>query len=58
VRSRDYCTSGKHIIAMSLSVIRIGVAMRNFMHVTNFVGKAEQVRGAAAAGALGRQGVG
>ena len=40
-RSRDYCTTPKHIVSMCLSVIRVAVEMGNFMHVANHVSKAE-----------------
>ena len=42
VRSRDYCTTSKHIINMCLSVVRVAVEMANWMHVQNYVAKAEQ----------------
>lgn len=42
VRSRDYCTTSKHILSMCLSAIRAAVEMNNWMHVQNYVAKAEQ----------------
>ncbi|XP_031476790.1 COP9 signalosome complex subunit 1 [Nymphaea colorata] len=42
VRTRDYCTSSKHIIHMCLNVILVSIEMGQFMHVSNYVGKAEQ----------------
>lgn len=45
MRTRDYCTSPKHIMTMCLNAVRVAVEMNNFMHVTNYVGKAEQTPG-------------
>jgi len=42
VRTRDYCTTPKHIIQMCLSIIRVSIEMNNYAHVANYVGKAEQ----------------
>lgn len=42
VRTRDYCTTSKHIIQMCLNVILVSIEMGQFLHVTNHVGKAEQ----------------
>ena len=47
VRTRDYCTTSKHIIAMCLNVIRASVAMGNFTHVANYISKAESTPDAA-----------
>ena len=41
VRTRDYCTTSKHIIAMCLNVIKASIQMGNFTHVTNYITKAE-----------------
>jgi hypothetical protein len=41
VRTRDYCTTPRHVLAMCLNVIRCAVEMGNFLHVANYVGKAE-----------------
>eukprot|EP00891_Asterochloris_glomerata_P009379 jgi/Astpho2/9379/e_gw1.00145.49.1_t len=41
VRARDYCTTGKHLIQMCLNVIRASVEMNNYVHVNNYVQKAE-----------------
>lgn len=45
VRTRDYCTSPKHIMTMCLNAVRVAVEMNNFMHVTNYVSKADQTPG-------------
>jgi aerobic-type carbon monoxide dehydrogenase small subunit (CoxS/CutS family) len=45
VRTRDYCTTPKHIITMCLNAVRVAVEMSNFMHVSNYVSKAEQTPG-------------
>ncbi|GLT77592.1 hypothetical protein SLA2020_491600 [Shorea laevis] len=42
VRTRDYCTTSKHIIQMCLSAILVSIEMGQFTHVTNYVSKAEQ----------------
>lgn len=41
VRTRDYCTTPRHVLAMCLNVIRCAVEMGNFLHVANYVNKAE-----------------
>ncbi len=41
MRARDYCTTGKHLIQMCLNVIRASVEMNNYVHVNNYVQKAE-----------------
>jgi len=41
VRTRDYCTTSKHIINMCLYVIRASIQMGNFTHVQNYITKAE-----------------
>jgi COP9 signalosome complex subunit 1 len=33
VRTREYCTSPKHIITMCLSVVKAAIDQKNFMHV-------------------------
>ncbi|GLT84527.1 hypothetical protein SLE2022_027520 [Rubroshorea leprosula] len=42
VRTRDYCTTSKHIIQMCLSAILVSIEMGQFTHVANYVSKAEQ----------------
>ncbi|XP_058104811.1 COP9 signalosome complex subunit 1 [Magnolia sinica] len=42
VRTRDYCTTSKHIIQMCFNVILVSIELGQFMHVTNYVSKAEQ----------------
>ncbi|PIA49569.1 hypothetical protein AQUCO_01300395v1, partial [Aquilegia coerulea] len=41
-RTRDYCTTPKHIIQMCLNTILVGIEMGQFTHVINSVTKAEQ----------------
>ena len=41
VRTRDYCTTSKHTIAMCLRVITVSIHMGNYTHVANYVAKAE-----------------
>ena len=41
VRTRDYCTTSKHVIEMCTNVIRASVQMGNFTHVANYITKAE-----------------
>jgi len=42
VRTRDYCTTSKHIIQMCLNVIKVSIELGNYAHVVNYVAKAEQ----------------
>eukprot|EP01133_Synstelium_polycarpum_P010566 gene10566-12291_t len=42
VRTRDYCATSKQILNMCFSIIRVGVDMSNYIHVINYVTKAEQ----------------
>lgn len=41
VRTRDYCTTSKHILEMCTSVIKASIQMGNFTHVANYITKAE-----------------
>ena len=47
VRSRDYCTTPAHVVAMCLHVVRVAAEMNNFNHVANYVQKAESAADAA-----------
>lgn len=40
-RSRDYCTSGKHVLGMCLNVIKVSIQLQNWAHVFTYVAKAE-----------------
>ncbi|KAK6920195.1 Proteasome component (PCI) domain [Dillenia turbinata] len=42
VRTRDYCTTSKHIIHMCLNAILVSIEIGQFSHVTSYVSKAEQ----------------
>ncbi|GMI69650.1 ARABIDOPSIS THALIANA FUSCA 6, EMBRYO DEFECTIVE 78, CONSTITUTIVE PHOTOMORPHOGENIC 11 [Hibiscus trionum] len=42
VRTRDYCTTSKHIIQMCLNAILVSIEMGQFSNVTSYVSKAEQ----------------
>jgi len=42
VRTRDYCTTSKHILQMCMNVIKVSIEMGNYAHVVNYVAKAEQ----------------
>ena len=42
VRTRDYCVTGKHIIQMCLNVIKVSIELGNYVHVNNYISKAEQ----------------
>mmetsp|Transcript_2399 Transcript_2399/g.3835 ORF Transcript_2399/g.3835 Transcript_2399/m.3835 type:complete len:439 (-) Transcript_2399:52-1368(-) len=42
IRTRDYCTTSKHIITMCLNVIKVSLELENYMHVLNYVQKGEQ----------------
>ncbi|CAI9101716.1 OLC1v1039108C1 [Oldenlandia corymbosa var. corymbosa] len=41
VRTRDYCTTAKHIVHMCLNAILVSIEMGQFTHVTSYVNKAE-----------------
>ncbi|CAM8912972.1 unnamed protein product [Rhodiola kirilowii] len=41
VRTRDYCTTSKHMIHMCLNAILVSIEMGQFSHVSNYVAKAE-----------------
>ncbi|KAL9385529.1 hypothetical protein Peur_022539 [Populus x canadensis] len=41
-RTRDYCTTSKHVIHMCMSAILVSIEMGQFTHVTSYVSKAEQ----------------
>ncbi|CAG8535831.1 18266_t:CDS:2, partial [Racocetra persica] len=40
-RTRDYCTTSKHVIEMCLNVIKVSIELGNFSHVHSYVIKAE-----------------
>ncbi|XP_021904556.1 COP9 signalosome complex subunit 1 [Carica papaya] len=42
VRTRDYCTTSKHIIHMCMNAILVSIEMGQFTHVSSYVSKAEQ----------------
>jgi COP9 signalosome complex subunit 1 len=42
VRTRDYCTTSKHVAQMCMNVILVSIQLGQFAHVTNYVSKAEQ----------------
>lgn len=42
VRMRDYCATSKQIVAMCLAVIKTGFELGNYVHVQNYIQKAEQ----------------
>ena len=42
VRTRDYCTTGKHVLQMCLNVIKVSIELGNYVHVNNYISKAEQ----------------
>ncbi|XP_059634118.1 COP9 signalosome complex subunit 1-like [Cornus florida] len=42
IRTRDYCTTSKHIINMCLNATLVSIEMGQFAHVINYVNKAEQ----------------
>ncbi|KAL8554337.1 hypothetical protein ACS0TY_002501 [Phlomoides rotata] len=41
VRTRDYCTTSKHIVYMCLNAILVSIEMGQFPHVSSYVSKAE-----------------
>ncbi|KQJ97504.1 hypothetical protein BRADI_3g31500v3 [Brachypodium distachyon] len=42
IRTRDYCTNPKHVVQMCMNVILVSIELGQFMHVSNYVSKAEQ----------------
>ncbi|ORY47677.1 PCI-domain-containing protein [Rhizoclosmatium globosum] len=40
-RTRDYCSTAKHVLDMCFNVIKVSVDQRNFSHVQSYVMKAE-----------------
>ena len=50
-RTRDYCTTNRHVVSTCLNVVRVGVESGNFAHVQTYCAKA-----AAAAGGGGNAG--
>ncbi|ORZ29040.1 26S proteasome subunit RPN7-domain-containing protein [Lobosporangium transversale] len=40
-RTRDYCTTSKHIIELCMNVIKVSIELGNFPHVSTYVVKAE-----------------
>ncbi|KAI7827572.1 26S proteasome subunit RPN7-domain-containing protein [Gamsiella multidivaricata] len=40
-RTRDYCTTSKHIIELCMNVIKVSIELGNFPHVLTYVVKAE-----------------
>ncbi|KAL1920755.1 uncharacterized protein VTP21DRAFT_11390 [Calcarisporiella thermophila] len=41
MRTRDYCTTPKHVIEMCLNVIKVSIELGNFSHINNYGVKAE-----------------
>uniref|UniRef100_A0A6B2L483 PCI domain-containing protein n=1 Tax=Arcella intermedia TaxID=1963864 RepID=A0A6B2L483_9EUKA len=46
IRTQDYCAS-EHMIEMCMHVIKVSIAMNNFVHVLTYVAKAESTPGIA-----------
>ncbi|KAF9412064.1 COP9 signalosome complex subunit 1 [Podila epigama] len=46
-RTRDYCTTPKHIIELCMNVIKVSIELGNFPHVLTYVVKAESTPGLA-----------
>uniref|UniRef100_A0ACD5TT40 Uncharacterized protein n=1 Tax=Avena sativa TaxID=4498 RepID=A0ACD5TT40_AVESA len=44
IRTRDYCTTSKHVVQMCMHVILVSIQLGQFAHVTNYVSKAEQTQ--------------
>lgn len=40
-RTRDYCTTSKHITTMCLNVIKVSIELGNYSYVLNYIAKAE-----------------
>ncbi|KAL4439259.1 hypothetical protein ABPG77_004161 [Micractinium sp. CCAP 211/92] len=41
MRTRDYCTTGRHIVHMCLQVVKCSIELGNYIHLSNYVQKAE-----------------
>ena len=41
IKTRDYCSSNKHVLEMCTNVIVSAIALRQYLHVSNYVAKAE-----------------
>ncbi|PRW44245.1 COP9 signalosome complex subunit 1 [Chlorella sorokiniana] len=41
MRTRDYCTTGRHVIHMCLQVVKCSIELGNYIHLSNYVSKAE-----------------
>ncbi|KAJ4777339.1 COP9 signalosome complex subunit 1 [Rhynchospora pubera] len=41
VRTRDYCTTSKHIVQMCMHVLLVSIELGQYSHVANYVSKAE-----------------
>ena len=50
-RTRDYCTTNRHVVSTCLNVVRVGVESGNFAHVQTYCAKAASAAGPAPAGA-------
>ncbi|KAF9215771.1 COP9 signalosome complex subunit 1 [Podila verticillata] len=46
-RTRDYCTTPKHILDLCMNVIKVSIELGNFPHVLTYVVKAESTPGLA-----------
>ncbi|KAG0349349.1 cop9 signalosome complex subunit [Podila humilis] len=44
-RTRDYCTTPKHILELCMNVIKVSIELGNFPHVLTYVVKAESTPG-------------
>ncbi|KAK5581452.1 hypothetical protein RB653_001485 [Dictyostelium firmibasis] len=42
IRTRDYCTTSKHVLAMCFNIIKLGVDNQNYTHAPSYIAKAEQ----------------
>jgi hypothetical protein len=41
MRTRDYCTTARHVIKMCLQVVKCSIELGNYIHLSNYVQKAE-----------------
>lgn len=42
-RTRDYCTTGSHVMNMCWNVIKVSIYLQNWSHVVSYVSKAENI---------------
>ena len=52
-RTRDYCTTARHVVSTCLDIARVGVEAENYQHVQNYCAKAAAAVGSGGGGVAG-----